>query len=587
VDGVSAALAKIQRTPSESVEELMLAKCRAFIVEQAKQPDALTMLFDGNRFSVSQRTDMVGQAYRLSKVWAAPSEHGLEHTGLPPVSTDQRPCLIGFEDAGNVQKVVEFKRLVESARSPGDTLPSYQNIGVRHRGTIVFYQELAGVPAFYPSSVTAPHGLRAAYNAFAEKEELHTDKNRFQFADLIPKQTAEARQYADSLQAFVLARLLGLLTVQPLPENGDEPAFRFSYQRTADLDTEDVNLGGEAHAVDFLYRDRRAEHLTHRRYLLQRIEKTIQTLREQKKLAVYRLLLDFYMRKVHPPHELGQSGIPDLTMMRYSPEYAVLDQARTRLTQIVGDAAEQQQFRNQFKTIAGRDLEDELTDSQYREALASSCKVAGKYAGWAEDAVVHTTLQWHDVFALDLSKLDKSTAKESAPPPTPRPATPPVVVEKPFRDRPCPSCARPLDPRAVFCTHCKKAIATHVPCPHCQEPHVPNDLALCWKCGLPMREDEAIDCPRCFTWRGYEEQFPCPNCDFDPKAPEPPAAADRVLFEGPVRDASIDEAEEIGARLPVSKSEPPAATLVQCTTCYANVECGPRCSICDNVLEAR
>jgi hypothetical protein len=69
---------------------------------------------------------------------------------------------------------------------------------------IVFYNELAGVPAFYPSSVTAPGGLRAAYNAYAEKEELHTDKNRFQFNDILPKQPNEAREYADSLKAFVL-----------------------------------------------------------------------------------------------------------------------------------------------------------------------------------------------------------------------------------------------------------------------------------------------------------------------------------------------------------------------------------------------
>ncbi len=575
VDGVTAALEKIQRTPSETVEELILGKCRDFIVNKPRQPDALTLLFDANRFSVQQRTDMVRQAYRLAKVWAAPSDHGLEHTGLPPVSTDQRPCLIGFDDAGNVQKVSEFKRLVDNARTPGDTIPSYQNIGEQHRGTIVFYHELAGVPAFYPNSVTAPHGLRAAYNAFPEKEELHTDKNRFQFADLIPKQATEARQYADSLQAFVLARLLGLLTVHPLPADGDQLAFRFSYPRLTDLNLEDVNLGGEAHAVDFLYRDRRGEHATHRRYLLQKIETTIQTLRGQKKLAVYRLLLDFYMKKVYPPRELDHSGIPDLTMMQYSPEHAVLDQAHKRLSQLV--ASEEAQFRNQFRALTRKELEDSLTYNEYRDALAPYCKTAGKFAGWTEDAVVHTTIQWHDVFALDIAKIDKSAAKEQAALP-PRATVPAVAVEKTFGERPCPNCAKSIDQRAVACAHCKKTIAKHVACPHCPEPRVPDDLENCWKCGLRMREDEQIDCPRCFSWRGYAEQYPCPHCGYDPNVePLPPPPAPTLNI--------VKDVEEPAP--PVTVVEPLSSFLVQCTTCYADVLPAARCSVCDNVLEAR
>jgi len=579
VDGVTAALAKIQRTPSETVEEQILSKCRDFIARRPKQPDALTMLFDGNRFSVRERTDMVRQAYRLSKVWVAPSDHGLEHTGLPPVSTDQRPCLIGFDDAGNVQKVAEFKHLVDSARSPGDTLPSYQNIGEQHRGTIVFYHELAGVPAFYPSSVTAPHGLRAAYNAFAEKEELHTDKNRFQFGDLIPKQAGEAKQYADSLTAFVLARLLGLLTTHPLPSDGDHLAFRFSYQHLTDLIAEDVNLGGEAHAVDFLYRDRRSEHLTHRRYLLQKVEKTIQLLREQKKLAIYRLLLDFYLKKVYPPRQLDQSGVPDLTVMQYSPEHAVLAQARTRLAQIVGDAAEQEQFRNHYRTLTGKDLAQELSYDTYRDVLAPYCKTAGKFAARTEDAVVHTAIAWRDIFALDITKIDRSAAKEQAAPPPPRPAVAVPVVEKQFGDRPCPSCTKPIDRRAAHCTHCKKMVAALVACPNCQESRVPDDLDLCWKCGQRMREDEPVDCPQCFTWSGYEDQYPCANCGYDPKA-EPVIPG----LEGPI--LTVADREDAPAAATVVEPAPaPAAVLVQCSICYSNVAPQGRCSVCESPLE--
>lgn len=585
VDGVTAALEKIQRTPSETVEQWILSKCRDYIVTQRKQPEALTMLFDANRLSERERIDKVRQAYRLSKVWLAPSEHGLEHTGLPPVHAQQRPFLIGFDDGAHAQRVSQFKELVANAQSPGDTQPSFQSIGEQHRGMIVFYHELAGVPAFYPSSVTAPLGLRAAYSAFPEKEELHTDKNRFQFSDLIPKQTTEARQYADSVQAFVLARVLGLLNVYALPADGDQLSFRFSYMHMSDLNAEEVNLGGEAHAVDFLYRDKRPEHDTHRRYLLQRVEKTIQLLREQKKLAIYRLLLDFYMKKVYPPREIVNS-VPDLTMTQYSPEYAVLDQASRRLTQIVGDETEQKQFLTQFRALVGRDLLHELTYQEYRDALQPYCKTAGKYADRDENAVIHEGIEWRDIFALDPAKFDKTAAKE--PPAAPRPATPVVHVQKRFGDRPCPSCAKPVDQRATFCTSCRSTFATHVACPHCQEPHVPDDLELCWKCGQRMRQGEPIECAQCFTWSGYEDEYPCPQCGFDPKIGPPLHAV-----ESSILDARNDPHEKAGGNgkehtVALAVETPvTAVTLVQCAICEARVEPGALCPVCSNPLEVR
>lgn len=581
VDGVTAALEKIQRTPVETVEQLILSKCRDYIVVQRRQPEALSLLLSlGER----DRTDKVRQAYRLSKVWLAPSEQGLEHTGLQPVHAQQRPLLIGFDDGAHPQRVSQFRELVANAQSAGDSQPNFLNIGEQHGGMIVFYQELAGVPAFYPSSITAPLGLRATYNGFAEKEELHTDKNRFQFTDLIPKRTAEARQYADSVQAFVLARVLGLLQVHPLPAEGDQLAFRFSYKHVTDLHVEEVNLGGEAHAVDFLYRDRRSEHETHRRYLLQEVEKKIQALRKEKKLAIYRLLLDFYMKKVYPPREVTDA-VPDLTLTQYSPEYAVLDQASRRLTQIIGDEADQEQFKEQYRLLAGRAVTEDLTYDEYRVALQPYCKTAGKYADRNENAVIHEAIEWRDIFALDPAKLDKTAAKE--PPPAPRPVSPVVQIEKHFRDRPCPTCAKRVDQRAIYCTNCKKAFAAHVPCPHCQESRVPSDLELCWKCGQPMRQGERIECPQCFTWTGYEDEYPCQQCGYDPKHGPAIAAAGSPIL--PIHEQR-ETVDGNGKDQPAPRAAEPliaTGTLVQCATCDAEVAPGDLCSVCGYALEVR
>lgn len=582
VGSVTAALAYIQQTPTDEVEARVLEHCRKHLASQAKQPEALSLLTDGSRTSLKQREEMVRQAYRLSKVWLARGERGLEHTGVPPVRPDQRPCLIGI-DTSNVQRFEEFRNLVREIQTPGDTPPSFQNMGEQNKGMIVFYNELAGVPAFYPSSVTTPRGLRAAYDVYPEKEDLHTDKNRFQFGDLIPKQTEEARQYADSLRAFVLARLLGLLRVREIVDDSDQPTFHYSYMRSESISVEEVVLGDELHAVDYLYRDRRAEHQTDRRILLQMVEKTIQTLRSQRVLWVYALLLEFYLKKVYPPKQMTVMGIANLTVTQYSPEYAVLDVARTQLPQVVADKNEQERLKNALELHRGKRLEEELTYEEYHSALAPFCKSAGKFPDQSATAVVLDQTEWRDVLALDLGRIDKSQEKDRIKP-IQRPAqAAPAATEKSAGERPCPSCAQPIDRRATFCVHCKKTVARHVTCPHCQEPRVPDDLEFCWKCGLKMREEEKIECPRCFSFRGYEREFPCPVCGFDlsPEAAASDGSASALL-------ASVSSGGNGGAPRPAPpEPEPePMTALVQCPTCYSMVTSGPRCAVCSGLLEA-
>lgn len=119
----------------------------------------------------------------------------------------------------------------------------------------------------------------------------------------------------------------------------------------------------------------------------------------------------------------------------------------------------------------------------------------------------------------------------------------------------------------------------HVACPHCQESRVPDDLELCWKCGQRMRVDDPIDCQQCFTWSGYEEQYPCPNCGYDPKiGPARPVADTPILSVVDREDAA--QTATVVEPMPVA-----AAILVQCSICYSNVEPRGRCSVCESPLE--
>lgn len=592
VDSVTAALVHIQQTPPETVEAQIFERCRQSITEHPVQPDALAMLNDATRISVSQREELVRQAYRLSKVWLAPGDRGLEHTGLPPVRPDQRPCLIGV-DVSSPARLHEFKALVAKVRSAGDTEPSFHNIGELHRGMIVFYNELAGVPAFYPSSITAPRGLRAAYESHADKDELHTDKNRFQFGDLLPKEAAEATRYADSLRAFVLARVLGLLTVRQLDNDTEFPTFRYGYRRQESIGVEHIDLGDESHAVDFLYREQERDHLTHRRMLLQMIEDTIRKLRAEALLPIYRLLLEFYLQKIWPPTNVtGALGVPDVTATRYSPEYAVLHEARAQLARSVTEWGEQKQFTNALLMISGKSPGDELTYEQFQSILAPYCVTAGRFAERSTETMAWEKLVWRDVFALDAAKLEKQPAGETVKP-IERPLSSAVLPDKRFGERACPNCRTSIDRRAIYCTHCREMIAQPVACPHCEEPRVPSDLEFCWKCGHKMREEEQLDCPRCFSWRGRMDQFPCPHCSFDPTGSEDPGPGPvgttvlSVADPTPPETAAAPTDERSAPSAATTVQEPLPVTLVQCPICYSMVAPEAQCSVCTAVLEAR
>ncbi|MCG8455098.1 MAG: zinc ribbon domain-containing protein [Holophagales bacterium] len=588
VDSVTAAMAQIQRVPPEELEARILEECKSFFANREAQPEALELLMD-KRWD-GQRERMVKRAYDLAKVWLKRSASGLDHIHMRPVVPDQRPCLIGL-DTENSLRFPELERIVREIRSASDSPASFQNIGKVNRGVILFYNELAGVPAFYPEAITRPGGLYSAYLRWDEKDDLHFDKNRYQFGDLIPKTDEEARKYAESVRAFVLARVLGLLEVRNLSDGGsDQLTSYYSYSRGGLLDAEEISLGTEAQAIDALYRDARDEHRTDRRHLLEAVEETIQHLHASGLLWVYWLLLEFYMYLVYPPNR-DEKWVSNLTVVRYSPEYAVLANARAQISGLFASDEERRKLETALDTRRRGKKGEEMSYEEYLEPLREQVVLAGKVEVRSLSLVLDKRT-YLDTPVLDRKKLLGARREYPEPAaesrPTPRSAP----------HRPCPNCGEEIDVRARRCRHCKNHVAEIRPCPTCGA-KVPSDFEECWSCGEKLRRGEKMECPECHAFQGYIDEFPCPECSYDPDAPpievpassamggngSLPAAETPTAPEKSASKAGPEPTSE--ARTATAEPEAEAETgeaLVECPTCYSLVEAGPKCAVCDGLL---
>ncbi len=585
VDTVTAALDRVAKMPMDQVEERLLAHCKRFFEGQNLQPDALELLLDSERLSTTDREKVISDAYRLAKVWVQRPERGIDHVPLRAVTSDQRPCLIGLFD-GEARLAQEFKDiLAQKILAPGDSLPSFRSLGGTNRGAIVFYNEVGGIPAFYPSSVMSPAGLKESYEGHDDKEELHIDRNRFQFGDLIPKRNDEAGWYADALRAFVLGRVLGVIAVSEKAVQGSEqPALTYSFIRRDGHRATQVALGEEANAIDRLYRDRRAEHETDRRQLLNEIESLLSTLARMHLLEVYDLLLEFYIEVVYPP---GKDRVEELgvTLVEYAPPYAVLDAARSQLTTLLSDRDAQARFAEALRSLRGKPPEQSLRYDEFKTALQAHTRPAGKVVVTTKGATGTPRNTLLEVLALDRSKVEGPPQAERPRPAGTKPSSAAPLSDLPMRS--CSVCSTEIPAPALFCRYCKTQLAqSHETCPHCQETKVPDDLDNCWRCGKPMPgKGERVTCPRCYSFTGRQDEFPCPTCGYnfnEATTPVPEETAEARAT--PAAEAGFKSAAPEPS-IPSPARTPEAPELVQCPNCWMNVPAGPQCAECGSPLQ--
>ncbi len=528
VDSVAEALAYLQATHEEDIVAKVIETCKVFFATHPQQPSALEILMGAGRFGPKEQMDLVKHAYDMAKVWLDGAHSGLSHINYSKPLADQKPFYIGIDDSSPIL-VKEFEKLIKQIQKPQDPPLQRVPIGEKNKSVIVFYNEIAGVPAFYSDSVVCVGGLKEAYDKHYSKpigiEEVHTDKNRFRFSHIVPRKDTDVFRYVESVKAFVLARILGLLHAEAVNGDARSPEFIFYYTHRKIYDTEECRLGDELHAVDFLSRNREL-----RAMMLEDIQQVFNSLRDRRLLAYYLLLIEFYIKHVY------RRGVEDevTRIVRYSPQYGLLEFERKQIfSNIVVDETEKHKLVNALSALRGKPVGENLGYHGFLSILHPFCRLSGKYASEESGAAGNARVVYLDAYALDMRKLeaiariDEDTGiQEEGPKEAPTAAA-----------RPCPSCSTEINVKTTYCKHCKQVVSKHMTCPHCREEKVPEDLDICWKCDRPLHiEESKRECPFCGTLN-RQKRTTCRECGA-------PFGADLPAVTAPKEPQQEEEKEE-------------------------------------------
>jgi len=533
VNSVTEALIYIQKNSNEVIEEQVIERCRIFFESHEIQPSALEMLMDDSRCSVIDRKNLIQSAYKRAKVWLKQS-YEIEQVSFK-ISNHQKPCIIGI-DLNDDVRINDFKEILKTIQDASDLPPQYKNIGDKKKSSLIFYNELGGATAFYPSSISEVGGLKQNYVKYCRNpkevdpdndEEVHIHKNRFQFSDIIPKTSVEIKKYSESIRAFVLARILGLLKIQEEKSVDHTVINYYSYEQESHFSMIEHNLGDEYSAVDILYTDPSPEYDTHRKFLLQQIEEDIMRMQEKRLLAVYLLLIEFYLENVYPV-TTQTTEINNVQYRRLTPFHAALEFERHNrvIKELAPTKQEQVQLDHALQKLRKKPKKFKLKYIDYLEALEPFTKKMGKFKIYKHGGL-NEGYEFRDSLILDRKKIfeqynpdaEEENKEKEYDYNSRTDVTPKKEKHRPENEkRKCPSCGKLINIRAIKCSHCRKKIATHITCQYCGEEKVPDDLQECWRCGRePAKQEEKIECQVCFDYIGHiSKEKPCPKCGWDP-----------------------------------------------------------------------
>ncbi len=410
-DSVTAALSMIRVSTSGEIENRIMNRCKHLLKERPEQPSALRALFQ-NRMEDRTREQIVTQAFNQAKAQLHPPTD-LGHVVYARPSANQSPYYIGLDTTDPYASQLEA--ILRKVVPAGDRWTTV-SLGADNKGAIVFFNELSGVPAFYPRSVNAVNGLREWYRTYFtdpqkmdpnNKEVLHTHKNRFLFNDIIPKTREQQERYRYAVRSFVLGRLLDVMRTT---ERRDGILFSYEDDSVAWRPLI-VDLGlGENEAIDFLYqRDQSPPDGAVYLKMNRKIEYVVDRLQSSGLLIVYILLLEFYQKTIYVPENINE--LDGLALAKYSPQYAAIAQELKRIAKRCADARLDNALSEaRAKLTGGR---KELSPDEYVEILRPYCRVEGTWTERTESAIGGEQMVSRKALVLDLEGFKRWLSRQS------------------------------------------------------------------------------------------------------------------------------------------------------------------------------
>jgi hypothetical protein len=385
-ESITAALSMIKVSTAESIERRILTHCKSLLKKQTEQPSVLRALFQSG-MDERVREQKVSQAFNQAKAQLHPPTD-LGHVVYERPTANQCPYYIGLD--GTDPFAGQFEAILRKVVPPGDRW-EIVSLGADNKGAIVFFNELSGVPAFYPRSVNVANGLRQWYRTYFtdpmkmdpnNQEVLHTHKNRFLFSDIIPKTRDQQERYKYAVRSFVLGRILDLLRTT---DQRDGTLFSYEDDSNPYMAPKIIGLGlGENEAIDFLFqRDQSEQEKAVYVMLDRKIEQTVDSLHSSGFLIIYILLLEFYQKTVYAPEDVND--LDDVRLRKYTPQYAAIAHELSRMVKRCRDTGMESALGEaRWKMTGGR---KELTVEEYTEVLKPYCRVEGAYTQRSENAV--------------------------------------------------------------------------------------------------------------------------------------------------------------------------------------------------------
>lgn len=225
------------------------------------------------------------------------------------------PWLKIYEVPGSFKLDESAKKTYIGIKTDSPSFPKFRNLIYSIVGSsvefkdsadntsIIFYTEWAGFPLFYSYAISRdmkPYYSSMYYN---HNIDLHTDKNYFNFEDIIPMEADEKHRYDEAYKAYIMGLIFDVFEIEEDEINGI--VYKFSYKEGITVRRTE-QLGIESRLINRLIEDNSKYSIRNR--ILAEAETRKNEMINSGHLAELLAILEYYYDVVYKPEDVELSG---------------------------------------------------------------------------------------------------------------------------------------------------------------------------------------------------------------------------------------------------------------------------------------